>query len=141
MPASLITRLTQMIGRQGMTPVDAADAIFELDHDTLVDLVRPLIVQEGRRYVRSRTRRIEHRVSFGDQESRADARIRLARESFSLPDGRNVRWLDATVDDHLARAAWQRVFADSCIADAELHEKAAAEIEAAGVTCLREIET
>lgn len=63
----------------------------------------------------------------------------LLQESFLLPDGRRVAWLDASAADHLARAGWHRGLADAAVLNAARHEAAAQTILDAGVTCLRDL--
>lgn len=65
----------------------------------------------------------------------------LLQESFLLPDGRRVAWLDASAADHLARAGWHRGLADAAVLNAARHEAAAQTILDAGVTCLRDLTT
>lgn len=58
---------------------------------------------------------------------------------FDLPDGRQVTWGEATVEDHLLRATMQRNQANSVIEDAKRHESVAAMLVAAGKTCLNDL--
>lgn len=52
---------------------------------------------------------------------------------------RYVVWGEATVDDHLARIAFQSLLRDGINANIEHHRTAIKDIEDAGVTCLNEI--
>lgn len=127
----------------GATPDEAADQLIaKMRKADLAALVRPLLVVHAQRYSRIATAALEREVDrrIAEGEDPISVRRKLSESSFALPDGRYVTWLDATADDHRARAAWQRGQAASCVADAERHEVAAAAIEAAGVSCLREIE-
>lgn len=54
----------------------------------------------------------------------------LLAQSFALPDGRLVRWADATVDDHETRAAQLEKHASGIIQTAALHRRAANDIRA-----------
>lgn len=132
--------LSQWVSREGYSPEDATEMVLSYDLELLRALVRPLVLSAGKSFVRAATRRVEQRVSFGDSESRAEARRILVDKSFPTADGRMVSWLDATPEDHRSRAFWMRRHAESCIDDAVRHEKAAIAIEEAGVGCLREIE-
>ncbi len=64
----------------------------------------------------------------------------LAGRAFWLPDGTYVNWLEATPEQHRARAGWLRQDVQHVVAKAELHEEAARRIEAAGVRCLADLE-
>jgi hypothetical protein len=92
--------------------------------------------------MREQTRGAEHRA-FGSVEGKAldvlSDRAQLVDQYFCLEDGRWVLWLQATVEDHLDRAAWQRKLASGHVTDAEHHEQAADLISAAGVSCLEEL--
>ena len=56
-----------------------------------------------------------------------------------LVNGELVHWATATAEQHLTRAAMRRKIAVTEIQVAELHEKAAEEIQAAGVRCLADL--
>lgn len=125
----------------GVDPDDAASRIVR--RRDIRDLVLPLVAEEARHTARSRTRTIEQRVDrllAVSPDARCEARRTLVDERFILPDGRFVAWLDATADDHRQRAGWLRRQARAVEQTACRHELAAAEIEAAGVSCLRELE-
>ena len=110
----------------------------------------PYVRNSMRILKRNRCRAIERLVFTGDdgdgtaEERHAvdllAERRKLVDESFALPDGRRVRWLDATAADHRARAEWQRSKAKGHIDDAERHEVAASVIEEFNVSCLAEIQ-
>jgi hypothetical protein len=110
-------------------------------------LVTPVLRARVFRYLRERTRTTEKRVwgsarqlvDGAESVDSVEAMRDLSNSTFALPDGRFVAWLDATADDHLARAGWQRGLAAAVVEDAERHEKAAAMIEEAGVSRLRDL--
>lgn len=128
---------------EGMTPDQAADAALNRARKIdLVAYVRPLVVMKARQLQRGNTRTIEHEVDarIADGEDPLSVRRKLSQSHFSLPDSTYVEWLGATAEQHLARAGWLRLQADTTVATAERHEAAAAAIRAAGVTCLRDLE-
>lgn len=128
---------------EGKTPEQAADAALSGARKAdLVSFVRPLVVMKARQFQRSMIRDIEEEVDarIADGEDPLSVRRKLSQSSFALPDGSYVDWLDATADQHLLRAGWQRNQAMALVADAERHEAAAAAIRAAGVSCLRDLE-
>lgn len=99
---------------------------------------------------RARVRTIEDEV-FADSDGALKSesptanlltnRLLLVTETFSLPDGSRVAWLEATVAQHNERAAMQRRLAGTCLVDAERHDQAAKLITESNVTCLAEIES
>jgi len=88
-----------------------------------------------RNLMRSDVRQIEHDVQIWD----TDDRQKLLDKGLFHPDGRWVFWGDMTPDDHRLRAAWLRGTAGGYLRTADEHDQAAAIIEAAGVSCLREV--
>jgi outer membrane protein TolC len=68
---------------------------------------------------------------------------RLAEERFVLGDGTVVDWLQATIDDHLARISYLRAiqarYNQGVNATVDRHQTAIDAITAAGVTCLDEL--
>lgn len=138
------TLLTEHIN-DGLTAEQAVAKI--LTRKDIKILVRPLLMDEAQNLHRARTRRIEQQVDRDlagdpplDLAGRAEARRALVAEQFVLPDGTWVNWLDATADEHRARAGWLRNLAAATLATAARHQQAAAEIESAGVLCLRDLE-
>lgn len=95
-----------------------------------------------RNLMRGDVRQIEHNV-FGSDEISVDEalsdRQQLMDKGFFLDDGRWVLWGDATPADHRQRADWLHKMANGYMRTAEEHEHAADLIEAAGVSCLREV--
>ncbi len=142
MSPSIYGTLRSLIN-EGHEPEAATDLILKgTTAAELRQLIRPLLLLHARHALRAVTRRVEDetfkRIEGG--EDPMSARRKLVGYSFDLPGGRTVHWLDATATEHMERAFMQRALADKCIVDAERHEQAAAEIEAAGVSCLRELE-
>jgi hypothetical protein len=121
----------------GKTPEQAAKAV--LDSREHRQLLLPLLVWRAHKVTRQETRAVEREVRKAGMDAPA-ARQELVGRTFALPDGRLVGWLEATAEDHLARAGWQRDHARAIVADAELHEEAAKRITDAGVTCLADLE-
>lgn len=139
-----IYRDLRVLVRDGATPDEAADRVLgSVAKAQLAALVRPLLVLEANRVARSLVRGIERemddRIAHG--EDPISVRRKLSAETFALPNGTRVAWLDATAADHRARARWQMKLAGACSADADRHLAAALAIEAAGASCLREIES
>lgn len=124
--------------REGVA-VDVAvnTTLANTSHDELVAGIRPLVEREARLFARGLTRTLE-RAAFLPAEPNAISA--LASSAFVLPDGRWVTWADATVDDHMARARWQRRLASDVLNDALRHEEAVKLIQEAGVTCLAELD-
>lgn len=63
------------------------------------------------------------------------------RQRAWLVKGQVIHWETATADQHRERAAMRRKIAATEIEVAEMHEKAADEITAAGVTCLADLKS
>lgn len=109
----------------------ARDALFAI-------VVEAVLIQR-----RHQTRRVERRAFTRRPELGAHdqvlARKELAAESFALGDGRRVRWLEATVDDHQERIEMLRKKADGLRHSIRFHEVAIAQIQKAGVRCLAEL--
>lgn len=125
---------------EGLDPEQAADAALTgMTKAQLVEFVRPEVERLARSMARERVRRVERRSLRPNTPTRPDAIAELVAESFPHPDGYLVRWGAATVEQHLARAEWQRSFAGRVVADAERHEFAAKLIRDRGVSCLDEI--
>jgi len=62
----------------------------------------------------------------------------LAAERFSMGNGENVRWMEATVDDHLARIAYLTKMRNGIDDTIERHRAAVHLIQSAGVTTLEQ---
>lgn len=129
---------------QGTDPETAADSLLAKTRKVdLATFVRPLLVIYARQCERKDTRRQEEEadIRLAHGEDPISVRRKLSECTFSLPDGRRVAWLDASAEDHRSRADWQRHHATACLSDASRHDDAADEIDAAGVSCLRDLET
>lgn len=140
--------LRQLVNEHHLDPEAATDqALDGMTKAQLIAFVRPIVLMRARQEQRRHTRRLEREAfrprvaSVGSEtvQTRPQAMQELNRRTFPLPSGGSVAWGEATVNDHLARAGWQRSLAASIVADAEVHEYAARLIEEAGVSCLDEI--
>lgn len=141
--SSVFTELRRHVDN-GCTPEEAATLVIRtLTVEELAAFVRPLLVHQAHREQRNFDRKIEADVDLRLDLGADPIRVRrlLSETTFALPSGEFVPWLDATAAQHRARSAWQRGRAASCIDDAERHEAAAVAIEAAGVSCLRDLDT
>lgn len=140
MNETLRQRITALLD-EGHDPSNAAYlALQEVHCDELRGYVLSTVEQLARHIERARVRQLEHEAFTGERRTTPDAVERLLAERFILPDGRSVRWGEATVDDHTARAAWLRDFARTVIETAERHERAVALIVEADVKCLNEVD-
>lgn len=95
-----------------------------------------------RNLMRGDVRQIEHDVFGGDEASTSESlsdRQRLLDQRVCLPDGRFVCWGDMTPALHRERADWLLKMANGYMRTVEEHERTADLIEAAGVSCLREV--
>ena len=63
----------------------------------------------------------------------------LQDQEFKLPDGSVVTWGEATIDDHLARAAAQRSLMSGIEKDAVMHERLASEMQTLGIFRLSDL--
>lgn len=144
MTEALNHRLRDLIS-DGMSPDDAASqAVSELSRQQASELLRPFVALRAQAIARERTRRIEKQVfaigSDGVQRAQRDEIHRLARETFAVPTtGEVVTWLEATPEQHRARAEWLRGLASDIVLTALRHEEAADLIEAEGGACLADV--
>lgn len=89
--------------RGGASPEVAVDDVLaRASREDLAEVVRPLAVHEAKHFARGLARRLERSAFLPPNGS---AIRRLAGETFLLSTGRRVSWGEATVEDHLARAA------------------------------------
>lgn len=119
-----------------------ARVIDELSDEEQENWLHRLVGYEVNRIRRRATRQREIKVRT-DIAAGADpthARRTLMNDSFVLPDGRWVMWLEATADDHLARAGWLRSQEESIRETRVMHEQAARLITEAGVRCLADLD-
>lgn len=135
-----------MLGDQidlGREPAEAAEAtlaaIAKKDRDAYL---LALLAQDAERIRRTRVhtkeKRVQARIAAGADPVKA--RRELVGAGFHLPDSRYVAHLEASAADHLARAGWLRDHAEATTRSAIFHEECAAAIEAAGVTCLADLD-
>jgi hypothetical protein len=112
-----------------------------------VDLL-PLLVEAVEHIQRHRVRNREQaafRAVFGSRsgvvlETPSAAFRVLYADTFRLGDGRVVSWGKANVEEHRQRIALLTKLRDGIDITIARHHEAIARIEAAGVTCLAEIE-
>jgi hypothetical protein len=107
------------------------------------DVFHRVVRDECRRRYRSAVRDMEHGHPFSEtQEEAAEPMSRTAflQSGFSIGGGRHVTWGEATVEDHLARIAYLETFRTGIARTIAKHEQAVADITAAGVRCLAELE-
>jgi len=149
-----IRTMIRILIRDGETPPDAARTVLQAIvrpkfHEAAMVQFYPHLLWVANHVAREDVRVIEHVVTTklrdaaerGEHASVASiARVELSGKCFALPDGRMVQWMLATPAEHRERARWQRAMAAASVRDAELHEVAADEIEAAGASCLAEID-
>lgn len=126
------------------TPEEAAWAYLNaLDTEQLRVVAFPYVKDRMRSWMRDRARGVED-AAFPTTANVTEvdvlaARAKLVNETFTLSDGTNVGWNEATPAQHRERAEMQRRLAGNCLVDAERHEQAALLIEQCGVSCLAEI--
>lgn len=116
----------------------------------LAELVFPAVKETAlivRRQVTARVERQAFNPNVRDPQSGlaepADPvgdRRRLLSERFALGDGRWVTWTDATVDDHRQRIGYLLAKQSGLQRTIDRHAEAIAQIEAAGATCLGDIQ-
>jgi hypothetical protein len=128
-----------------MDPTTLAEQVIDVivlsERDSVQRWLMPIVLDEVRRRRRLATLEIEVRVDqeLADGVDPCAARKQLIGEHFWTPADGLVPWLTATVEQHAEKAVYQRSRAEPLIVDAERHEAAIAEIEAAGVKCLRDL--
>lgn len=99
--------------------------------------------REAVRIKRDDVRSAEHEVAdlIAKGISPVKARQKLKQDGFWVPtSGEYVLWLNATVEQHQDRAEFLRRMADGLMQTVQMHEQAIADITAAGVTTLAELE-
>lgn len=104
-------------------------------------LVAATVANQARAMVRDHEHQVDAALAVArTAQDRAAARRQLIGDTFLLPDGTAVRWLEATAEQHDARAEWLESHAAAVMATADRHRVAAAEIRAAGVSCLADLD-
>jgi len=127
---------------EGLTPAEAATKFLSHTDRSIVDeLIHPTVTAMARQYERHETRKVEQQFPDAESLTTPQARTELYGKKVALPSGVYVPWGQMTAEQHRERAQWQRDQAGRIVADAVRHEKAAARIEEAGVTCLDEIDS
>ena len=126
------------------SPADlAARHYAELSPAEQAEWDERLRYREAVRVMRDDVRQAEHEVRdmIADGLSPVQARRQLRNRGFFVPgSGEWVNWLDATVEQHRTRAEYLLSLAAGLTRTAEMHEQAIADIVAAGVTTLAELE-
>lgn len=135
--------LRDAVVNQKMTQEEAADYVLDLvDKDELANFVRPILVNEARRFVRRETKFIEQDVV--QQIERGDdplsVRRKLLQEEFFVDEKIGwVRYADSTIEHHERRASYQEIRSKSLREDAEFHRQIAREMREARVKYFREL--
>lgn len=107
------------------------------------DALRPVIAHAIGMSRRAEVRSVERRAprrGLGSSFDSVQARKEMAEAFFALGDGTRVRWGEATVAQHRQRIAMLEKMRAGLSETVARHEAAISEIEAAGVSCLDEIE-
>lgn len=131
--------------------------VRNLDADVLVEIADRWLRAEYSKRVRATARQLERtnqRVDIVDA-ALANAVNRIARDAasriinewapsllaqtFTLPNGRTVRWGEATAAEHEARASQLEKHASGVIQTAALHRRALSDIQASGGKSLNEL--
>lgn len=114
------------------------DALMGLTKAEIREAIRDAVISEVRLQRRYETRSIEH--SGGTPADSTKGRRDLLDQSFFVsPERGYVTWGDATIDDHLTRAAFLRHQAAGTIATAEKHERTVKLLRAKSAKCLYEL--
>lgn len=141
---------------EGLIEAVNVDAVADANWSVLVECARrylaSAIQQRSRRVVRKHERLAAEmdaidealvarmRVAARDYADRAVRwTVELLDSSFALPDGTRVRWGDASVSQHMDRAAYLETQAASVVETAALHRQAIQEICDQNVNTLREV--
>ncbi len=139
-PSKLLRELAESITDPGEL---AATHYASLTPDQQAAWDEQLRYREAVRVKRDDVRTAEHEVCdlIAQGIPPARARKELKGHGFFMPkSGEYVLWLNATVEQHQVRAEYLRSMADGIMKTAQMHEQAIADIIAAGVTTLAEIE-
>jgi hypothetical protein len=139
-PSKLLRELAEKIADPGEL---ATEHYNQLTPDQQVMWNEQLRYREAVRVKRDDVRTAEHEVCdlIAQGVSPIRARKQLKGHGFFMPDsGEYVLWLDATVEQHEMRASYLRRMAQGILRTVEMHEQAIADITAAGVTTLAELE-
>jgi len=99
--------------------------------------VTDLVANEVRLRRRAETRAIEQGGTPADSTK---ARRDILSESFFVsPERGYVTWGEATIDDHLTRAAYLRHLVSGTLATADKHERTAKLLRSKGAKCLLDL--
>lgn len=97
------------------------------------------ILTEAVRLERRKIAQANEVAAFVGKPNGKDLRAALVEETFAVGDGRRVKWLDATVEDHEARIAYQQRLIGAIASDVDRHQLAIKLIQNHGATCLRDV--
>ena len=139
-PSKLLRELAETITDPGEL---ASTHYASLTPDQQAAWDEQLRYREAVRVKRDDVRTAEHEVCdlIAQGIPPARARKELKGHGFFMPkSGEYVLWLNATVEQHQVRAEYLRSMADGIMRTAQMHEQAIADITAAGVSTLAEIE-
>lgn len=114
------------------------------------EFLAPLVLAWCCNIERHRVRHVEHRAELqllrGDNQragvvvNRTTERQALMIETFTLGNGQRVAWGSATAQDHRDRVAYLCKLRDGYQSTIDRHLAAIEAIEAAGVTCLAQVQ-
>lgn len=140
-PAASITSQLSALIADGATPEQATEAVIgPYQMAPIHDQVRGVILTAARAIAYQRQRRMERRTVFRRHSTlTAEQRQMISAVTFRDGNGNEIEWGRATVADHQARIAWNRLRADRLAQDTARHEAARKLIEAEGATCLDDI--
>lgn len=119
----------------------ALDALAPLT-DWARGLLFPILAEAILMERRTQARHVERSVpivSVWTGSSTVEQRRNRLAQTFPLPDGRRVSWLEATEADHLARVAYLRRHVSGVMVTIAEHEAAIGLLRDRGVSCLGEI--
>lgn len=139
-PSKLLRELAETITDPGEL---AATHYAALEPEQQAAWNEQLRYREAVRIKRDDVRSAEHEVCdlIAQGIPPARARKQLKGHGFFMPStGEYVLWLNATVEQHQERAEFLRRMADGIMQTVQMHEQAIADIVAAGVTTLAELE-
>lgn len=134
---ALITQASAEVANDDLTE-QVLDALMRLSKAEIRAEVWSLVANEIRLTRRNATRAIES--SGGQAADPGKPRRDLLAESFFVsPERGYIAWGEATVDDHLIRAAYLRHMAGGLIGTAKKHEDTAKLLRAKNAPCLYEL--
>ena len=106
-------------------------------------LLLPVLSEAVLMVRRADTRQVERATpvrAVWDGETSLERRRQRLEQTFPLPDGRRVSWLEATVADHLARIEYLRLHIAGVERTIAEHQDAIDLIQRLGGSCLGDVE-